>query len=150
MGHLNPEIAWHTLGSQACLKFTFNGYLTEADTERAVLEWRQAVASMPHESITLIWDCLKMEGYAHKARSQWTHAMLEMKSQITSIWLITRSPIIKMGATVMGMFSQMNIHIAKSEDEILRVFTPPPMPFLHDGHRDDTARRNQGFWDGPE
>lgn len=148
MGQLNPDLAWRTMGSRACLKFTFNGYLTEEDAERAILEWRRAFHSMENEPICVVWDCLNMEGYSHKARSEWTHAMLDLKAQIRSIWVITKSPIIKMGATVMGMFSGMNIHIVKSEDEIRRNYTPLPMPFLDEAHRTEPQEKTHGFWDG--
>ncbi len=130
MGYINPEIARLTLGTRACLKFTFRGHLTAEDSKRAILEWRQAFQSMAGDSFTLIWDCLLMGGYEHDARSAWTHALVDMKPQIEAVWLITESPIIKMGGKVMGMFTGLNIHIVKSEDEIRRVLTPAPMPFL--------------------
>ena len=113
MGQINPDIVWRTMGSRACLKFTFNGYLTDEDAERAILEWRNAFHSKENESVCVVWDCLKMEGYSHKARSEWTQALHDLKGQINTIWVITKSPIVKMGATVMGMFSGMNIHIAR-------------------------------------
>ena len=150
MGHINPEIAWRTLGSRACLKFTFNGHLTVADTERAILEWRRAFHSMEYDTITIIWDCLKMEGYDHKARSEWTHALVDMKAQIAAVWLITKSPIIKMGATVMGMFSGLNIQIVKSEADIPQNRTPLPMHFLDEAHQDERKKKPHDFRNRPE
>ena len=130
MGYINPEISRLMLGSRACLKFTFRGHLSGEDSTRAIREWRQAFQTMDGKSFTLIWDCLHMGGYDHDARTAWTRTLVEMKPKIEAIWLVTTSPIVKMGAKVMGMFSGLTIHIVKSEDEIRRVLTPPPMPYL--------------------
>ncbi len=60
-----------------------------------------------------------MKGYDSAARVQWTEALKEMKPQIDTIWLITNSTIIRMGAYVMGMVSSLDIKVVGAETEIV-------------------------------
>ena len=60
-----------------------------------------------------------MKGYDSDARVKWQSALKEMNTQIDSIWLISDSSIIKMGATMMGLFSSLNVKVIKSESEIV-------------------------------
>ncbi len=68
--------------------------------------------------MVLVWHCLKMKGYDTEARTQWTNALRELRPQIDAIWLVTDSKFIKMGATVMGMVSSLEIHTVKSTTEL--------------------------------
>lgn len=112
------KIEWVKKAGKQCLKFTFGDNLTEADAEYGIKKWRDCFNSKSGESVTLIWDCKVMTGYNSAARNQWTDALKEMKPQIDTIWLITESSIIKMGASVMGMLSSFDIKVVKSESEI--------------------------------
>lgn len=120
----NPIIEWWQLPKTSCLRFTFQGYLSEVDAQRAVDEWRLSFRVRSDEQITIVWDCLQMKGYSREARNIWTKAMIEMKHQIASVWLITNSSIVKMGASVISLFSSINIHTVKTEQEILRAHAP--------------------------
>ncbi len=115
----NPRIEWSQRSGKQCLRFTFGERLTENEAEVAIREWRAAFQSKVDQSIILIWDCRKMKGYDSGARSKWTEALKEMKSQIGTIWLITDSTVIKMGASVMGMISSLNIKAVRAESEIV-------------------------------
>ncbi len=59
-----------------------------------------------------------MRGYETGARTKWTEALNEMKSQIGKIWLISDSAFIRMGASVMAMFTSLEINPVSSESEI--------------------------------
>ncbi len=114
----NPTIEWYKKSGEQCLKFTFQEKLTEREAAIAIDEWREAFESKPGEKITLIWECNKMQGYETGARAKWTEALKELKSQIGPIWLISDSTFIRMGASVMAMFSSLNIKPVVSENEI--------------------------------
>jgi len=114
----NLNIDWIEKSGKPCLKFTFGQNLTEKDAGEAIVEWRKAFQSKMGQAIVLIWDCREMKGYESAARVNWQSALKEMKSQIDTIWLITESNFIKMGASVMSMFSSLEIKVVSSEDEI--------------------------------
>lgn len=119
MNDENPKIEWSQKSGKECLRFVFGERLTLKEAEVAIVEWRKAFQSKADKSIILIWDCKKMKGYDNEAKAKWTEALKDMKSQIDSIWLISDSALIRLGATVMGMFSSLEIKAIKSESEIV-------------------------------
>jgi len=114
----NPRIEWSEKSGKQCLRFTFGEMLTGKEAEIAIAEWREAFESKTDESIVLIWDCRKMKGYESAARTKWTEALKKLKPQIDTIWLISDSTLIRMGASVMSMLSSINIQPVSSEGEI--------------------------------
>ena len=118
MNNENPRIEWSQISGKECLRFIFGERLTVKEAEVAISEWRKAFQSRIDKSIILIWDCNKMKEYDSDARVKWTEALKEMKSQIDSIWLISESQIIRMGASVMGFFTSLEIKAISSEAEI--------------------------------
>lgn len=112
------KIEWVQKLSKTCLKFVFGERLTSKEAERAIIKWRTEFQSKPDKSINIIWDCRRMKGYDSEAREKWTYALKEMKSQIDTIWLITESSIIKMGASLMSLFSTLDIKVVSSENKI--------------------------------
>ena len=113
------KIEWSQKSGKKFLRFVFGETLTIKEAEIAIKEWKEIFKHQVNESIVLIWDCRKMKGYDSDARTKWTGALKEMKSQIDMIWLITESTIIRMGASVMGMLSTINIKPIRSESEII-------------------------------
>jgi hypothetical protein len=114
----NPTIEWVNKPGKRCLKFVFTETLTASDAEAAIAEWRETFQSSEDQSITLIWDCKKMHGYDSAARIKWTDALKEMKSRIDTIWLISGSSLIRMGASVIGLLSSLKIKTVDSENKI--------------------------------
>ena len=115
----NPRIEWSEKSGRQCLKFTFEGRLTSKDAEVAIAEWKKMFQSKAEESIILIWDCKKMKDYDTEARLIWSNALKEMKSQIDKIWLISDSSLIRMGASVIGLLTSLNIKAISSESELV-------------------------------
>ena len=128
MEALNPKIEWQEKAGKKCLRFTFSGKLTEQDAASAIKAWRAAFAARMGEPITLIWDCHEMTGYDTGARTQWQQTLKELGDQIESIWLISSSRMIRMGASVMALFSSLNIKPVESEDAIVFASVPPQVP----------------------
>jgi len=118
MENENPKIEWLQRAKKDCLKFTFKETLTEQNAIIAIQKWEKAFASKPEEKIIIIWDCSKMSGYSTKSRILWQNALKEMKEQIDIIWLISQSSLIKMGASVMGLFTSLKIKTVSKESEI--------------------------------
>ena len=115
----NPRIEWSQKSGRQCLKFTFEGILTSKDAAVAISEWKEMFQSKTGKSIILIWDCRKMKSYESGARVIWTNALKEMKSQIDKIWLISDSSLIRMGASVMGLVTSLDIKAISSESDIV-------------------------------
>jgi endo-beta-N-acetylglucosaminidase D len=118
MENENPKIEWCQKLGISYLKFTFKGKLKESDALKAIKKWKEAFNTKSGEKIVLVWDCLEMENYDTNSRIEWQNALKEMKNQIDSIWLITNSVLIKVGARVMSLFTSLEIKIVSSENEI--------------------------------
>ena len=114
----NPKIEWTQKSGKNCLKFTFFGKFTEQDARTALDKWKQAFSANPQDKTVLIWDCLKMTDYDHEARTIWQNACKEMKGQIDAIWVLTNSILIRMGASVISVFTSLKIKVVSSEQEI--------------------------------
>ena len=114
----NPKIEWMEKSGKTCLKFTFQESFGAEDAESAIREWREALATKPQERVVHIWDCLAMKDYEQSARTMWSETCKELKDQIDTIWVITNSLLIKMGATVISVFTSLNIRVVRSENDI--------------------------------
>ena len=114
----NPRMEWIQKSGKSCLKFTFQGSFKEQDAQAAIAKWREALATKPGERIIHIWDCLAMKDYEQQARTMWSETCKDLKDQIDVIWVVTNSLLIKMGATVISVFTSMNIRVVSSEEDI--------------------------------
>ena len=114
----NPQMEWTQRSGKNCLKFIFQEHFSKKDAGPAIEKWRVALAARPGERIVHIWDCLAMKDYEQQARTLWSEACKEFKDQIDVIWVITNSLLIKMGATVISVFTSLNIKVVSSERDI--------------------------------
>ena len=114
----NPKIEWIQKSGKNCLKFTFQESFGEQDAKTAIEKWREALATKPQERIVHIWDCLAMKDYEQQARAMWSDTCKDLKDQIDVIWVITNSLLIKMGATVISVFTSLNIKVVSSEADV--------------------------------
>ena len=114
-----PKIEWDNRHGTPCLRFTFSQRLSEQGARAAIAEWRRAFDAVPFGKIVLLWDCREMSGYDSEARIQWQETLKELKPRIKTIWLITDSSLIRMGASVMSLFSSLTIKAVRSEDDII-------------------------------
>jgi hypothetical protein len=113
----NPKIEWISKAGRDCLKFTFREKFTEQDAAASLDKWRQAFAGQA-QKVPLIWDCLAMNDYDHEARTIWQNACKDMKDNIDVIWVITNSILIRMGASVISVFTSLKIKVVSSESDI--------------------------------
>ena len=118
MSGTGPEIEWCEKTGGNCLRFTFGETLTERDADFAINKWREAFYQRREQCVSLIWDCTSMKQYESGARKKWTNALFEMRPQIGSIWLISDSTIVRMGASVMSMATSLHIKTVRSESEV--------------------------------
>lgn len=114
----NPNIEWIQKSGKNCLKFTFQESFKEQDAKAAIERWHEELATKPQEGIVHIWDCLAMKDYDQQARKMWSETCKDLKDQIDIIWVITNSLLIKMGATVISVFTSLNIKVVSSEADI--------------------------------
>ena len=92
--------------------------MTEADAELAIVKWKEAFRQREGEKINLIWDCTRMQDYESGARTKWIKALFKMRPQTGEILLITKSPLIRLGATIMGVATSLRIKAVPSEQDI--------------------------------
>jgi len=59
-----------------------------------------------------------MTGYDPGARIIWQNTLKELKDQISSIRLVSKSTMIRSGAMIISMITNYNIKVVKSESEI--------------------------------
>lgn len=115
----NPQIKLCSVGNNNnCLRFSFKGSLVEGEAKKAVVEWKQAFKTNEGKKLNLVWDCNKMTGYDPGARLVWQQAMEELKDQISSIWLVSKSSMIRSGAMIISMITKHDIKVVKYESEI--------------------------------
>jgi len=114
----STTVEWGEISGRRCLTFTFCEKLTAADAASAVETWTTQFAATDPEKIVMVWDCLCMKGYEKGARQLWTAALAKLKPRIDSVWLVTASTLVGMGAAVMSMMSGITINTVKSRAEI--------------------------------
>lgn len=114
----NPQIEFCNLNNTNCLKFSFNGELAESEAKVAVNEWKHLFESKNGAKLTLVWDCNKMTGYDPGARLVWQNALNEFKNQISSIWVVSKSNMIRSGAMIIAMLTNYNIKVVQTESEL--------------------------------
>ncbi len=115
---INPIIEWKIISDEPCLYFIFTGTLTENDAVLAIGKWKKLISEKNHPKLKLVYNCLEMDGYDKRARVIWQNTILELKDQIDEIWVIAKSNLIKIGASVMGTFTKFKIRVVESEQDI--------------------------------
>lgn len=115
----NPTIEWVHKSGELCLKFTFKGFFSGHEATNATSQWGEALSSKPRERIIHIWDCLEMDDYDQEAKKIWIENCKKFRVQIDSIWLISNSLLINMGARIISLVTYLDIKTVKSEEDIL-------------------------------
>lgn len=102
--HLSPPTAsWRIERRGKTIEARFDGYLdADAGTESAA-ELERATKEL--REFRLIFDVGAMEGYDNEARRAWSRVMRLRRQHITSIETIGASPIIRLGASLLGMLA---------------------------------------------
>lgn len=114
-----PQINLCNDENNNCLRFSFKGSFVEEEVKKAVAKWKQVFKTNEGKKLNLVRDCNKMTGYDPGARLVWQHALEELKDQISSIWLVSKSSMIRSGAMIISMITKHNIKVVKFESEIM-------------------------------
>lgn len=114
----NPRIEWIQKSGEICLKFTFQGNFSKQDAGDAIIRWREALANHSRKRIVHIWDCHDMNDYDQEARRLWIDTCKELRLQIDTIWLISTSLLISMGAKIISLMTYLEIRVVPSEKDI--------------------------------
>lgn len=113
----NLIIEKKTINGIDCIHFNFTGRFTEENAINSIVKWKEMLENQ-NTKIAHVWNCLQMKGYEPMARISWQKAIKELKDKIGTIWLITESSIILAGASIISLFTSMNIRTVKTEDNI--------------------------------
>ena len=117
---IKTTIEWVKIQNRVCLRFRFVDHLYASEAHRAIEEWKRMYARKPDQQIVLVWDCLDMTNYDSEARKLWAKALQEMKHQTSEIWVISNSSLVKMGAGIMAMTSQIKTKVVNSEELLFK------------------------------
>jgi hypothetical protein len=112
------RIDWYKIKSTNFLRFTFDGFLDENAASKAINEWENHIES--GKKTPIIWDCLKMKDFEKSAAILWKKALTELSGQTGTIWLISKNPLIKLGAGMVTLVSGIKLQNVRSEEEIRR------------------------------
>jgi hypothetical protein len=112
------KVVWEVRGSRKCLEFRFPQELTSAAAEEAIRAWRAELGSAGTAPLTIVWDCRRMKGYDSQARRIWQDALQEMKGRIATVWLVSGSPFVRLGAMLMGKALSIEIKSVESLERI--------------------------------
>ncbi len=114
----NPEITCKDSAGVECIHFVFRGHFSEADAMVAVERWRALLVARPGKRLPHVWVCEEMTGYDGRARHLWTESMREFVHQIDDVWLVSTSPLIRLGAKLVTKFLPITLRPVWSEREI--------------------------------
>jgi hypothetical protein len=91
------------------LVVVFEGYLSADEGRTSARAVARAVADAP-APVELLLDVAAMAGYATEARRAWQTALSPHRDKLRGIRTRGASTIIRMGATVLGLFLGFNVH----------------------------------------
>jgi len=112
------DVLWEMHGNRKCLEFRFPQELTTAAAEEAIGRWRAELPATGTGPLTIVWDCRRMKGYDAQARRVWQDALQEMKGRISTVWLVSGSPFVRLGAMLMGKALSIEIKSVESPERI--------------------------------
>lgn len=115
---VESTVAWVSIGNKKCLKITFIGDFNKEQSAFIIEKCKKEFAGAPGNKHIVIWDCLKMTGFDNEVMLQWKGVLTEFKDSIDSVWLITTSNIIKLGASTMRLMLPFKVTTVISESEI--------------------------------
>ena len=115
---INPKIEVCKIENNNCLRFSFKGSLEEEDAKNAIIEWKRVFKSNDGEKFILVWDCNQMTGYNPGARIIWQNALIDFKDQITGIWVVSKSTMIRSAAMIISMITKYDIKVVRNESKI--------------------------------
>lgn len=112
-------VKWERRGSGQALEFEFPEELTLAAAEEALRTWRKELEAAGQERVTVVWDCRRMKGYDSQARKVWQDALQELKSRIGTVWMVSGSSFVRLGAMLMGKALSIEIRSVDSPQAIV-------------------------------
>jgi hypothetical protein len=68
--------------------------------------------------VTFVWDCRKMTGYDSAARLRWQEALRADGKRIVEAWVVSDSMLIRMGASVIGLFARFPVRACTNLEEV--------------------------------
>ncbi|MEQ8581749.1 MAG: hypothetical protein RIC30_17615 [Marinoscillum sp.] len=101
-----------------CLHFVFKGKFTQQASLESTEAWKAHTRQFPAEKFTMIWDCLKMDGFEMSARQEWVACMQSEKGQIHKVIVISDNIAIRGAAYLMLKLFTFESLVVKSLTEL--------------------------------
>ena len=80
--------------------------------------WKAYTRQFPNEQFTMIWDCLKMDGFEMSAHQEWVACMQSEKEQIHKVIVISDNIAIRGAAYLMLKLFTFESLVVKSLMEL--------------------------------
>jgi hypothetical protein len=109
---------WKVSLAPVGIVITVRGHDKERAAHKAVAEFN-ALARDHVGPFTIVGDVREMTGYETDSRQVWQEAFRNHRARIREFVLVgARSPMIRMGAAVVGAFAAIRVRFVSSWDEI--------------------------------
>ena len=108
-----------SIAGKSCLTHVFKGHLTKAEAQEHLRQQRLRMKSLGRPVI-FVWDCREMSSYESAARLLWQAELSALRGEIREAWVVSGSQLIRMGASMLGMFGHFPIHTCSTMEDVLR------------------------------
>ncbi len=113
----NVGINFISKNNKEYLQFDFPSHLTEAIAVNAIERWNEKM-KVNNAKVSVIYNCVKMNGFDTGARRIWQDTMKQYKNQIDVIWLVCDNTFIRGAAKTMGLLTGFPIKVTKTMIDI--------------------------------
>jgi histidinol phosphatase-like enzyme len=109
-----------TISGKQYLQFKFSGHLDETTATKAIQEWKMKMSEVQSKGVKvdMIYDCSAMTGFETNARKNWQSMMMDYKSKIGVIWMVSDNIFILGAAKTMGVLTGFGIKITRTLGDI--------------------------------
>jgi hypothetical protein len=94
------KVTWQIRESADRVVFRFHGYLSGAD---GVASATALAEVLRQRCVHVSFDVGEMDGYAGEARRAWQTVLMPQRRRILSITCIDGNPLVRMGASTLGL-----------------------------------------------
>lgn len=118
----NPLIEWRELDGKRIIYFEFTGIFTLEAAEKAMSRVGKLLFENEEKS-SMVWNCLSMRNYQEEARTLCYNMIVQQRSFIDKIYVVTDSPVIMAATEIVSFFSSNDIKLVNSIESCIEDFS---------------------------